>query len=93
MRLWPALAALLLIASCSAPAAQTQAPQALPAPDAPLPLGTNGTAVPKLDWTPCHGGFQCATAPVPLSYREPGGAKLNLSVIRMPATDPAPGAS
>lgn len=89
MRLRWALAALLLVAGCSAPAAQTQAPQALPAPDAPLPLGTNGATVPKLDWAPCHGGFQCATAPVPLSYREPGGAKLNLSVIRMPATDPA----
>ncbi len=88
---WLALGAalLVLVAACSAPAAETGPVPASSAPTGPLPLGTNGTAVPKLAWTPCHGAFQCATAPVPLSYREPGGAKINLAVIRMPAADPA----
>jgi pimeloyl-ACP methyl ester carboxylesterase len=47
------------------------------------------TPVPVLHWAPCHGGFQCATARVPLNYRHPGGAKISIAVIRHLATDPA----
>jgi pimeloyl-ACP methyl ester carboxylesterase len=80
---------LLLLAACSAPAA-APAPAARPrAADAPPALGTNGAAVPALHWTPCHGGFQCTPAAVPLSYREPKGATITLAVIRLPASDPA----
>ncbi|GAA1992429.1 alpha/beta hydrolase [Amycolatopsis minnesotensis] len=52
-------------------------------------MGTNGAAVPALNWSPCRGKFQCARADVPVSYREPAGAKLALSVIKLPASDPA----
>ncbi|MEU7783764.1 alpha/beta hydrolase [Amycolatopsis sp. NPDC049159] len=82
------LAAVLLVAACSAPQA---APVPAPSPSpqtAPPALGTNGAAVPALRWTPCHGPFQCAGAAVPLSYREPKGASITLSVIRLPASDP-----
>ncbi|MEV6448521.1 hypothetical protein [Amycolatopsis sp. NPDC051716] len=85
------LATLLLLAACSAPAA---APAPAPSPNSPPPeappaLGTNGAAVPVLRWAPCHGSFQCTPATVPLSYREPRGATITLSVIRLAAGDPA----
>ena len=50
--------------------------------------------VPKLDWKSCTEpqqlGFDCATAQVPLDYRNPQGATLDLAVIRHLATDPDP---
>ncbi|MGK3203685.1 alpha/beta hydrolase [Amycolatopsis sp. MEPSY49] len=87
----PLLAALLLLlAACSAPATAPAPPPPSPAAEtAPPALGTNGAAVPVLRWTPCHGKFQCAAAAVPLSYREPRGPAITLSVIRLPAGDPA----
>ena len=42
-----------------------------------------------LRWRSCDGGFQCATARVPLSYRDPRGATISIAVIRHLATDPA----
>jgi pimeloyl-ACP methyl ester carboxylesterase len=61
-------------------AASAPAPTSLAAPAPPVPV---------LHWAPCHGGFQCATARVPLDYRHPGGAKISIAVIRHLATDPA----
>jgi pimeloyl-ACP methyl ester carboxylesterase len=46
-------------------------------------------AVPVLRWHSCDGGFQCATARVPLDYRHPRGATVSIAVIRHLATDPA----
>jgi pimeloyl-ACP methyl ester carboxylesterase len=45
--------------------------------------------VPTLDWHSCDNGFQCATATVPLDYRQPGGATISIAVVRHLATDPA----
>ncbi|MFE6051618.1 alpha/beta hydrolase [Kitasatospora sp. NPDC056446] len=45
--------------------------------------------VPRLDWTGCAEGFECATARVPLDYHAPRGEALDLAVIRHPAADPA----
>ncbi len=45
--------------------------------------------VPALAWRSCDGGFQCATARVPLSYADPGGAAISIAVIRHRATGPA----
>jgi pimeloyl-ACP methyl ester carboxylesterase len=56
---------------------------------APALLAAPAPPVPVLEWGPCHGGFQCATARVPLNYRHPGGAKISIAVIRHLATDPA----
>src|SRR5579871_2086126 len=47
------------------------------------------TAVLRLAWRPCDGGFQCANAQVPLNYRKPGGVKISIQLIRHLATDPA----
>jgi pimeloyl-ACP methyl ester carboxylesterase len=50
--------------------------------------GMPGAApVPVLNWRSCDGGFQCATARVPLDYRHPHGAMISIAVIRHLATD------
>ena len=43
--------------------------------------------VPVLRWSGCGGGFDCATARVPLDYDNPAGPRISLSLIRLPATD------
>ncbi|MFB9903139.1 alpha/beta hydrolase [Allokutzneria oryzae] len=47
-------------------------------------------ATPVLDWVPCPSppGTQCATARVPLSYRDPNGPQISLALMKRPATDP-----
>lgn len=53
------------------------------------PAATDPAApVPTLDWRPCDGGFQCATARVPLDYQYPHGQEINIAVIRHLATGP-----
>jgi pimeloyl-ACP methyl ester carboxylesterase len=48
---------------------------------------------PTLRWKPCtepgEGGFDCATAQVPLDYAQPLGKTITLALIRHRATDPA----
>ena len=55
----------------------------------PAPLGVNGAVPPRLRWRGCGGSFQCATATVPVDYNQPHGATIALSVVRLPAADPA----
>lgn len=43
----------------------------------------------KPTWKDCGGGFQCATAQVPLDYARPSGAKVGIALIRLPAKDQA----
>ncbi|OZM70408.1 peptidase [Amycolatopsis antarctica] len=60
------------------------------ADSAPAPLRTNGAAVPALEWTPCGDsapGYECATAEVPLSYRDPAGQQTPIAVGKLPAVD------
>jgi pimeloyl-ACP methyl ester carboxylesterase len=48
--------------------------------------------IPVLAWQPCaatrQSGFECATAQVPLDYKDPDGAAIHIAVIKHPATDP-----
>jgi pimeloyl-ACP methyl ester carboxylesterase len=44
--------------------------------------------VPVLLWHACNGGFQCATARMPLDYRHPRGTLISIAVIRHLATRP-----
>ena len=46
-------------------------------------------AIPSLAWAACEGGFECATAHVPLDYRRPVGRTIPLAVIRRQVADPA----
>ena len=46
-----------------------------------------------LDWAACPASvaaapFQCATAPAPLNYAKPGGTRISLALIRLPAAVP-----
>jgi pimeloyl-ACP methyl ester carboxylesterase len=60
--------------------------------------GTNGAPVPTLVWAACPAAtleeaellkdYQCTTADVPLSYRDPRGHSVKLALGRLPAADP-----
>ncbi|MGH3291834.1 MAG: alpha/beta fold hydrolase [Trebonia sp.] len=60
----------------------------MPAASAAAP-GPATPPVPKLYWRSCDSVFQCATAQVPLNYRDPRGATVDVAVVRHLATDPA----
>jgi pimeloyl-ACP methyl ester carboxylesterase len=74
-------AAQLALAGCGMPAAGPAAGTGTAASGA-------GPAVPALAWQPCDGGFRCAIARVPLNYRDPRGATINIAVISHFATSP-----
>jgi pimeloyl-ACP methyl ester carboxylesterase len=45
-----------------------------------------------IPWSKCYsqrGPFECGTLQVPLDYGDPNSATISLSLIRLPATDPA----
>ena len=46
-------------------------------------------AIPSLTWVSCDGGFECATAQVPLDHRRPAGGTIPLALIRRQVADPA----
>lgn len=50
--------------------------------------GVSGPHVPALHWRTCAGAFQCATARVPLDYRQPRGKTIRIAVMRHRATGP-----
>jgi pimeloyl-ACP methyl ester carboxylesterase len=82
-----ALAAIAgLTAAVVLPAAAGVLPPASAAASRPAEAG-----VPVLAWKPCENGFYCATARVPLNYRDPRGAMISVAVISHRATGPGPG--
>jgi pimeloyl-ACP methyl ester carboxylesterase len=83
---WPAVvsAVAIQLAAVLVPAGYAAAAPATP----PVPASAT-PPVPVLHWRSCYGGFQCATARVPLSYRVPRGAAISIAVVRHLATDPA----
>ena len=60
---------------------------AAPAATAAAP-GSAGPPVPRLRWSPCGDGLECASAQVPLDHDRPSGATITLALIRLPATGP-----
>ena len=56
---------------------------------APAALAAPDVETPALTWQDCQDGFQCSTAKVPLDHDQPSGSKIDLALIRLPATDPA----
>jgi pimeloyl-ACP methyl ester carboxylesterase len=42
-----------------------------------------------LTWSDCKSGHECATLTVPLDYRHPRGRTIGLSLLKVPAADPA----
>ncbi|MFD0685906.1 alpha/beta hydrolase [Actinomadura fibrosa] len=51
--------------------------------------GLDGFYKQKPSWKDCGGGFQCATAEVPLDYAKPSGQRVGIHLIRLPAKDKA----
>ena len=47
--------------------------------------GCGGTSPATLSWHSCHGRFECATLSVPVSYADPGGAQIPISLIKLVA--------
>lgn len=51
--------------------------------------GAAGSAT-TLSWHDCNDLFRCATLSVPLSYSDPRGAQIPISVVELPAKGPHP---
>jgi pimeloyl-ACP methyl ester carboxylesterase len=81
------MAAAGLVAALASAAADASATQRA-VPQAGI-TGTTAARVPVLKWRACGGSWQCARARVPLSYRDPRGAKISIALLRHRATDPA----
>lgn len=79
----------LLVTGCSSgaddrPEAQVPAGTALDA----AATGRTERPASGIAWTPCGERLECATVPVPLDWDDPGGATLDLAVIRHLASRP-----
>jgi pimeloyl-ACP methyl ester carboxylesterase len=42
----------------------------------------------QLSWEPCRDKFECATLTVPVDYKDPTGATIDLALLKDPADDP-----
>ena len=58
-------------------------------PASAAPSASTAAAAGVPPWSECRDGFQCAEVPVPLDYGDPQGEQIGISVIRLPAGDPA----
>lgn len=80
-----------LLAGCSpGPQPPSIAPliSIVPASPGTSPSGPPEIHISPARWSDCGRGFQCATVTVPLDYSTGSGA-IKLSLVRMPARDPA----
>jgi pimeloyl-ACP methyl ester carboxylesterase len=51
----------------------------------PTAVEVDTLSIPALKWQDCGGGFDCATARLPLDYSKPRGETLGVAVTRLPA--------
>ncbi len=79
------VAALVLVAACSAQDARTGAEPSAPASTA-APSGSPSPSEPA--WTPCGDGFTCAVLDVPLVGDDPAAGTVPLALTRLEAADP-----
>ncbi len=102
---WPGLlVGALLAAGCSvtpagpttAPDTPTPAPTRSVTPSAPSPALSTGPSVASaappegsITWKACGGDAECGSIQVPLDLANPGGERIQLVLLRLPATDPA----
>ena len=81
-------ALLVTVAAAGVPAAAAAAKVAKPDKTSAVEARrVDRVKAPKLDWYPCYGYAECATAKVPLDYDNPKGAKTELALLRVKATD------
>jgi pimeloyl-ACP methyl ester carboxylesterase len=87
-----AVGALLLalpLAACTAFGSASAATTGKPGLTAGTAADLAGYYGQRLVWKSCDSGYQCSTLRVPVSYSDPSGATIRLSVVRKQATDPA----
>ncbi|NUP04130.1 MAG: alpha/beta fold hydrolase [Nonomuraea sp.] len=53
---------------------------------ATTPGGLNAFYAQRLTWSGCGSGYQCAKLSVPLDYTKPGGRRIKIAMVRLPAT-------
>ncbi|HKG57643.1 MAG TPA: alpha/beta fold hydrolase, partial [Candidatus Limnocylindrales bacterium] len=87
------LAAALITSGCASapsptPSLATLAPTAGTSAHASFTPSASPAVAPAR-WADCGSGFQCATVNVPTDYANPGAGSLNLSLVQLPARDPA----
>ena len=90
-----ALVTIALVAGCDA-----TVPSSSPAAPSPVTTASSPTtgpsaspsaaavAVPPAHWSDCGNGFQCADIRVPSDYGNTSAGYLNVSLLRLPATEP-----
>lgn len=66
---------------------RAEAPDAREAPSAQLQSFYDQ----EIDWEGCEGDRECATLEVPVDYADPGGATIDLALLRVPASGDAQG--
>src|SRR4051794_17692122 len=83
-------AALSIVACGSTPSpSPTQLASLAPASATPRATPSAAASAPLARWSDCGSGFQCSTVSVPTDYANPSAGALNLSVVRLPASDAA----
>jgi len=57
---------------------------------AATPAATQALQAAPITWQTCHGApYQCGSVRVPLDYDNPGGERISIALVRLPATNPA----
>lgn len=81
------LAAMIVGVGCT-----TSVPSSKPTdgPTSSTGTSTGTTTAATLSWRSCESDFECAQLPVPLDWDDPDGRKIELSLIRKPATGSDP---
>ncbi|WP_238154324.1 alpha/beta hydrolase [Ornithinimicrobium sufpigmenti] len=72
-------------------ASSAPAGTARPPADEDAPEGLEDFYGQELGWSSCEGSFECAGLMVPLDYQDPGGATIELALLRSPAVGQAQG--
>lgn len=84
------LAVISVLAGCSFGGAgddEVSAPPSASVSPAPVPADLTSFYSQKLRWSGCGGDFQCSKLTVPVNYDQPDGTRLQLALIRLPASD------
>ena len=90
-----ALVTIALVAGCDATVPSSSPPAASPVTITSSPTtgpsaspSAAAIAVPPAHWSDCGNGFQCADIRVPSDYGNTSAGYLNVSLLRLPATEP-----
>ena len=78
-----ALTAVLAVLATACSDGQAASPSGTPGSTA-----SGATPAAGITWTDCGERLECASVPMPLDWNDPGGATIDLAVIRHPASKP-----